>query len=142
MLKHNLLIAAVAAAFLVAPHLVQAQPQAENGDPMLIYREAGANKDQQKQIESLVHEWEQGARPKSEKARALLKKMDELSLQPMPDEKQVMETQSELNSLSAEMANARIRLQLKIRSVLTGEQRKRLVDLLKTHRQAPGSAAP
>src|SRR6185437_9677136 len=96
-----------------------------------IYREAGATPDQLSKIHEMARDFEQSAMVKAERAKNLLKRMQELTLQPSPDEKAVTGTQDEINSLQAEMANSRIRLMIKIRNMLSDEQREKLVTLLK-----------
>lgn len=120
---------------LSAPNMVRAQYSPfESRDPIAVYVEAGATSEQQSKIRKLAKEFETTARVKIERASNLMKKMQQFSMEPMPDEQLVLSTQNEINSLQADMANARIRLMLAIRSVLTEEQRQRLVALLKEHR--------
>jgi Spy/CpxP family protein refolding chaperone len=128
-------------AMLLVPNMVQAQmPTSPGQDPIALYVEAGASVDQQSKIRTLAHEFETTARVKVERAANLMRKMQAYSLEPMPDERAVLATQAEINSLQSELANARIKLMLQIRSVLSDEQRGRLVQLLKEqHRlQQPG----
>jgi Spy/CpxP family protein refolding chaperone len=132
-------VVAVGAALLV-PNMVQAQTPTNPGqDPIALYVEAGASADQQSKIRTLAHEFETTARVRVERAANLMRKMQAFSLEPMPDEKAVLATQAEINSLQAELANARIKLMLQIRTVLSDEQRGKLVQLLKEQRpQQPG----
>ena len=138
-LSRLLLFSAVAVAVAVPLYTVQAQP---SQDPLQIYREAGASDNQQKAIRDLGKEFETTARVKVERANNLLKKMQEYSLQPLPDEKEVLSTQDEINTLQADMANSRIKLMLKIRGLLSPEQRDKLISILKERRsmnpQGPG----
>jgi Spy/CpxP family protein refolding chaperone len=105
-------------------------------DPTGIYREAGAQPEQLQKIRDLAKDYEQSAMVKAERAKNLLKKMQDLSLQPNPDEKAVLSTQDEINSLQAEMANSRIKIMLKIRTILSEEQRQHLVELMKQRMQS------
>ena len=117
---------------VLAPQMVQSQAQ----DPLLIYRQAGASPEQQSQIQALGDAFEKSAGPKVAQARQLLKKIQEYSLQPMPDEDAVFKTQDEINQLQMDMATSKLNLMLEIRRVLTPEQRIRLVKLMKERRDA------
>jgi Spy/CpxP family protein refolding chaperone len=112
---------------------LQARAQGTAPDPTAIYRDAGAQPEQLQKIRDVAKDFEQGALVKAERARNLLKKMQDLSLQANPDEKSVMATQEEINSLQAEMANSRLKVMLKIRAILNEEQREKLVGLMKQH---------
>lgn len=115
----------------LAPNMVQAQPQPPQGDPVAIYREAGASPEQQQKIRDMAREFEQSAFVKAERIKNLMKKMQDLSLQPTPDEKVVMGTQDDINAAQADIANSRIKLMIRIRGLLTEEQRTKLVQILK-----------
>jgi Spy/CpxP family protein refolding chaperone len=135
------LLADVAAVGLTAaaPYMVQAQPVPEQGqrkDPIDMYVQAGATPEQQAKIRALAKEFEVGARIKIERAGNLLRKIQNFSLEPMPDEKAVLATQTEFNNLQADVATSRIKLMLQIRSILNDEQRLKLVQMLK-EQQAP-----
>src|SRR5262249_55082867 len=64
----------------------------------------------------------------------LLKEMHDLSMQPDPDSKAVFSKQDEINKLHDEMATEKISLLLKIRAVLSADQKQKLVALI---RQGP-----
>jgi Spy/CpxP family protein refolding chaperone len=131
---------ALSALALLATASVNAQPGPPGSapDPISIYREAGATPDQLQKIRDLAKEFEQVATVKGERFKNLTKKMQELSLQPSPDEKVVLGTQDEINALMAEMANSRIKVMLKIRTILSDDQRNKLVDIMKQRAQGPG----
>lgn len=103
----------------------------ENRDPTAIYSQAGATPDQVQKIREMAKEFEQSATVKFERAKNLTKKMQDLSMLPMPDEKTVLATQDEINTLQTDLNNSRIKLMMKIRSLLNDEQRSHLVDLMK-----------
>ncbi len=139
MFKFQQIAALAFALFLVAPHAVLAQPYPpEQKDPIGVYVEAGATAEQQQKIRHLAKEFETNARIKIERAGNLMRKMQQFSLEPNPEEKVVLATQEEINGLQAEMANSRIKLMLNIRTILTGDQRQRLVELLKERKSMQG----
>lgn len=116
--------------------LTLAQPPSEPAtatrpDPVSIYREAGAGEEQLNKIRELAKDFESSARVKAERIRNLMHQMQTLSFEPDPDEKKVFATQDEINSLAADMSNARIKLMLKIRGLLSPEQRFRLVQIMR-----------
>jgi Spy/CpxP family protein refolding chaperone len=133
----------VLCALTLAPNAVRAQdPAAEQrSDPMAIYREAGAGKEEQHKILAYVKEFEATQRVKAERITNMLKRMNEVSLEADPDEKMVLSLQDEINSTQAEMANARVKLLLNIRATLTAEHKVRLVDLMKQRRARAGGGA-
>ena len=133
----------VLCALTLAPNAVRAQdPEAEKrSDPMAIYREAGASKEEQRKILSYVKDFEASQRVKVERINNMLKRMTEVSLEADPDEKMVLSLQDEINSTQAEMANARIKLMLSIRGTLTAEHKVRLVDLMKQRRAVAGGGS-
>lgn len=131
-------IAALAfALFVLAPHTVLAQPShQERKDPIAVYVEAGATDEQQQKIRQLAKDFDAAARVKIERASNVMKKIQQFSLEPNPTEKTVLAAQEELNTLQAELANSRIKLMLNIRTILTDDQRLRLVELLKERKAA------
>lgn len=127
----------------MAPNVVaNAQPGMQPQDPIAIYVDAGASTDQQAKIRALAKEFETTARIKVERANNLFKKMHQLSLEPMPDEKTVLATQEEINNLQADMATSRLKLMLQIRALLSDEQRQKLVALLKERRNGQPAMPP
>jgi Spy/CpxP family protein refolding chaperone len=105
-------------------------------DPLAIYRAAGIDSEQENQIHTLVKDFESESGPRMDTLHKLLKEMRELSLQPLPEESAVFAKQDEINHAQNELANARVKLLLKIRNSLKPEQREKLVSLMK------GNAAP
>lgn len=127
-------IIAVAVSTFMSPHSVSAQmPGAEQGggDPIQIYREAGIDANQEQEIRRLAKEFEDLNKVRYKLMINLLKEMKNYSLQPEPNEKLVLAKQDEINGLQAEMATERIKLMLKIRQVLTTDQKERLVSLMR-----------
>jgi len=137
----SLTLSVVALSMLVAP-AVLAQGGAPGGgagrDPLSIYREAGINTDQETQIKDIVKEFESANSVRIDKMRNLLSDMRTLSLQPAPEEDKVLAKQDEINKVQAEVSNERIKLLLKIRAVLTLDQKKKLVDMMQKSSQ-PGA---
>lgn len=132
-------VAAVIATTGCAPYMVRAENSPfESKDPIAVYVEAGASQEQQQSIRTLAQEFESSAKVKVVRAGNLMRKLQQLSLEPEPDEKTVLALQEEINTIQADLAMSRLKLMLKIRSVLTGEQRLRLVQLLKDHRPPEG----
>lgn len=130
-------IVALTSCYFVSPHSVSAQmPGAEQGggDPIQIYREAGVDANQEQEIRRLAKEFEDLNKVRYKLMINLLKEMKGYSLQPEPNEKQVLAKQDEINTLQAEMATERIKLMLKIRQVLTTDQKERLVGLMRQPR--------
>jgi len=105
-------------------------------DPLSIYRAAGIDAEQEKQIHNLVKDFESESVPRMDALHKLLKEMRELSLQPLPEESAVLAKQDEINHAQNELANTRVKLLLKIRNSLKPEQRDKLVNLMK------GNAVP
>lgn len=119
---------------LVAPSAVQAQggPATQSGnDPMTIYRQAGVSSEQESRIRQLAKDFEDQARVKAKMTMQLMQEMHQLSLELDPDEKSVVDKQAQINQITAEMANERVKLLLSIRKQLTTEQKQKLVALMK-----------
>jgi Spy/CpxP family protein refolding chaperone len=120
----------------------QADP---NQDPLALYRMSGINADQEEQIRKLAHEFEDAQRVRAKSLLALLAQIRVLSLQPDPPEDQLLLTQTEVNKVTGDMAIERQKLLLKVRKVLTPDQRKKLVAIMgqpPTAAGAPISATP
>ncbi|HEY9784964.1 MAG TPA: periplasmic heavy metal sensor [Candidatus Obscuribacterales bacterium] len=119
-------------AILAAPNMVLAQGHPGGGDdPMEIYRRSGVSQEQEVRIRQFAKEFEDAARVKEQTMVGLMKEMHNLSLQPDPDEKAVLSKQAEINQLNGEMSTERIKLLLKIRSILSKEQKEKLVSLMR-----------
>jgi Spy/CpxP family protein refolding chaperone len=113
------------------------EASAEKKDPVLIYREAGANEEQEAKIRQFAQEYEKEAKVRIERLHNLSKQMRELSFDPELDEAKVLKLQDEINELQNTLNKDRIKLMLKIRGVLSPEQKTKLVELLKSKEQAP-----
>ncbi|CAN5391354.1 hypothetical protein BH11CYA1_BH11CYA1_17050 [soil metagenome] len=97
-------------------------------DPLAVYREAGIDKDQEIKIRQLAKEFEDGQRVRLALMANLLKDMRNLQMQPDPNEKAALAKQDEINKVQSEMGTERVKLVLKIRSVLTFDEKQRLVE--------------
>ncbi|MGD9684243.1 MAG: Spy/CpxP family protein refolding chaperone [Candidatus Obscuribacterales bacterium] len=137
------ILAAAALAVLATTSAARAQqPQgpAEGEDPVAIYKEAGINADQEGQIRKLAREFESAQRVRSKTVYGYLREMSEIQLEPDPAEEKVLAKQKEINDITATMANERVKLMLKIRAILTPEQKQRLVKLIKERAEAAARA--
>lgn len=115
------------------------QPDPRMQDPLALYKMAGINAEQEEQIRKLAKEFEDTQRVRAKSLIALLKSLKLLQLQPDPPEAQVISTQEEVNKVTGEMATERMRLLLKVRKVLTPDQRKKLVGMLSDEQAAAGA---
>lgn len=106
-------------------------------DPVAVYVEAGINKEQEGKIRQLAKDFEdmQGVRLKL--MATLLKDMRALQLEADPDEKKVLAKQEDINKVHSEMATDRVKLMLKIRGIMTPEQKQRLVQLIQERDKNP-----
>lgn len=124
-----------------APRAVQGEgqsggPAPEEKDPVAIYVEAGAGPDQIVKIRELSKDFEELARVRWQLMVNLKKDMQDLALQPDPQEKSVLAKQEEINKVFSEMASERIKLMLKIRNILTTVQKEKLVELMSPKKTA------
>lgn len=130
--RNVFLTVALLSVFALQPPTVRGQDPSMGGeDPMEIYRKAGIDQEQEVRIRQCAREFEEQARVKRKMLFELMQQMQQISLQPEPDENAVMTKQGEINKVNSEMANERIKLLLKIRSVLTKEQKEKLVGLMR-----------
>lgn len=107
---------------------------------MAVYQAVGASQDQLSTIKGHVENFNNAQKTRGQTLWNLMRDMHQLSLQPLPDETAVMGKQNEINQAGAEMANEKMRLMLKIRNVLTPDQRQKLVQLMQPKAQAPQGA--
>lgn len=134
------LLAVTAASSTAA--LAQGQEGApQSPDPVAIYKQAGANEEQEGEIRRLAKSFEDGQRVRLKTLVGLIKAMSELQLQPTPNDDEVLAKQDEINKLSNEMATERVKLLLKVRKVLKPEQRDKLVGIIKEGKQKAAAAA-
>jgi len=136
------IFSALTYAVVLPPALAQApsgspDTQSRGSDPLTIYREAGVSTEQENQIRDLVKSFETETTARIDSLRKLLKEMRDLSLTPSPDEAAVLSKQDEINKTQNEIASGRIKLLLKIRSMLSKEQKQKLVDLMQ---KSPGAS--
>ena len=136
-LYSTLLSAAIGLAVMAPPAVqAQGQPPAQGHDPAAIYVEAGATPDQLTKIRELGQQFEELAKVKWQLMMNLQKQMHELALQTDPDEKAVMAKQEEINKVNGEMGTEKIKMMLKIRTLLNTEQKQKLVQLIQQRQQA------
>lgn len=118
-----------------APLAVRGQdpqpPQGQGEDPMELYRKAGASQEQEVRIRQLAKDFDDSARVRRKSLFELMQQMQTLSLQPDPDEAAVLAKQAEINKVNADISTDRIKLLLKIRQLLSAEQKEKLVALMK-----------
>ncbi len=136
--KYILLLGMVA---LFALPAVLAQPpdmhQGPKQDPLGIYREAGITPVQEAKIRQMAKDFDNANSVKMHRLMNLLQAMRTYSLTPDLDEKIALAKQDEINKLQADNANDRVRLLVKIRSLLTAEQKKKLVQLMQKSLEPP-----
>lgn len=141
-------VSAICCLALLASHSVhqaQAQPAGSTGaqsDPMAIYRQAGVSQEQEMRIRQLAKDFEDQARVKAKRMMGLMQEMHELSLNTDPDEAAVLAKQGEINAITGEMANDRIKLLLTIRKTLNEAQKQKLVGIMKGASGEAGGGAP
>lgn len=111
----------------MVPHPNLPGSEINRHDPLAIYREAGIDREQEKKIRMLAKEFEDAQKVRLELMANLLKEMRNLQMEPDPDEKKALAKQDEINKVQAEMGSERVKLVLKIRNVLTFEEKQRLV---------------
>lgn len=117
-------------------------------DPLALYKMAGINTEQEETIKTLAKDFESTQRVRVKTLVALYQQLKQIQLQPDPPEDQAIAKQEEINKLTGEMSTDRIRLLLKVRKVLTPEQRKKLIAIMteeptqpKEAKETPASAA-
>jgi Spy/CpxP family protein refolding chaperone len=144
--KLSALLSLAAGLIVMTPNMVIAQdasgapstPGATQGrDPLAVYQAVGASPDQMTTIKGHVDTFNNGQSQRGKALWSLMRDMHQLSLQPSPDENAVLSKQNEINQTGAAMATEKMKLMLKIRSVLTPDQRAKLVQLMQPKGQAP-----
>jgi Spy/CpxP family protein refolding chaperone len=133
------LLSLAAGLILVAPYSVQAQGGGASGgrpDPTAIYQQLGASSDQLQKIKELISQFENAQQAKGQAMFALIKDMHAMSLQPSPDESAVIAKQGQINQAGNDMANAKIKVMLAIRGILTPDQKQKLVQLMQQQAQS------
>ncbi len=111
-------------------------------DPLSLYINAGANPQQISKIKSIIQGFMNEQDQKAQALWELIHDMHDLSFQPAPSLSVVMAKQDQINKSSAEMANAKVKLMLQIRDVLTLPQKQRLVQIMRQASAAQAAAAP
>lgn len=129
-----------AALVLMSPQAVTAQllpDSPEKSDALSLYRQSGIDASQEAQISEMARNYQAVVQMKQERAGHWLNNLKRSSLQPDPDAVSVLNSQEEINRLLGEIATERVKLMLRIRSVLTPEQKQKLVDLLRQRSGEP-----
>lgn len=135
------IIVSLICAFCATANPIEAAT-AEKKDPLSIYRNAGVNTEQETKIKQIVHEYEKAGRVRVERLRNLSKQIKDLSYDAELDESKILGVQSEINELQSTVNTERTKLMLKLRSVLTAEQKEKFVDLMREgDPQAPAKKA-
>lgn len=119
---------------LLTPNAVLAQ-----ADPLSVYVAAGIDAAQHAQITELASQLEQTNIGRSHEIMDLIKEIRVLSLQPDLDEKKIIAAQNKINELQGLMALDRLKLNMKVRKLLTPEQRMKLVAVIKAQRNTPST---
>ena len=110
-------------------------------DPIAIYRQAGIDSDQEGEIRKLVKNFESAHRVRLKIVFRLIKEMRDLQFQPDPSSEEVLAKQDEINQITAKITVERVKLMLKIRSVLNPRQKQKLVQILKANSAAASRRA-
>lgn len=136
-MKTNRLFALATAAILSlsASGIAMAQGGDPSGDPRMqdplaLYKMAGINSEQEETIKSLAKDFESTQRVRVKSLVALYQQLKQIQLQPDPPDDQAIAKQEEINKLTGEMSTDRIKLLLKVRKVLTPDQRKKLIAIM------------
>lgn len=104
--------------------------EAKAADPIRIYLEAGINKVQEAQIREMARAIEETNVQRAKQVLGLLKEIRALSEQTELDDKRIISDQKEVNELQGQMALDRIKLLIRIRKLLSPEQKAKLVSLM------------
>jgi Heavy-metal resistance len=124
--------------FQLTPSMVQAQ----GADPLSVYVQAGIDPTQHAQITELASQLEQTNIARAHEIMDLIQNLRVLSIQPDLDEKKILATQNKINDLQGAMATDRLKLNIKVRKILSPEQRVRLVSAIKQQRATPSVTSP
>lgn len=125
----------------VVPAYSQVQGERSGHDPMEIYLQSGIDSDQEAKIRSLVTKFEDAASKRSQEVYRLSKQIMELSLQPDPDSRAIMDAQAEINKIQNQAANEKLILLLRVRQTLTPDQKRKLVQIMRSRQQARARTA-
>jgi Spy/CpxP family protein refolding chaperone len=111
-------------------------------DPAAMYIQAGANPEQVETIRGLAKNYESKSSDQARDVIDLLRELHKCSLSPDLDEDKILATQEKINKLQNDMATEKMKLLIAIRKVLTPEQRKELVELMKKRAKIGHGPAP
>lgn len=131
-------IAMLACSIVLTPNTVHA----EDNDPLAVYVQAGIDATQHAQITDMAAQTDESNVARSHEMIQLLNNLKMLSLQPNLDEKKILATQSKINDLQGAIALDRLKLNIKVRKLLTPEQRIKLVEVLRDQRKAARQPNP
>lgn len=104
-------------------------PLNQDPDQLAIYKESGISGEQESRIRSLVKAFEDKAKVQNKLLTNLWEEMRQLSLHAELNETAIVEKQIEINKVQSDMGLDRIKLLIKIRNVLSHDQKERLVRL-------------
>lgn len=107
-----------------------AKPQAQLRDPLAVYKAVGINKDQETKLQTLATDFRKLAMTKGQEMDALMRDMRALFMKPDPDETAVVSKQLAVNKLNGDMSVEHMKLMVRMRKVLTPEQKKKLVGMM------------
>jgi len=116
----------------LAPSAVLSQDNAspDNNDPVAVYKEAGITAEQESTIRKLAQEYDQESAVRLQSLAQMLTELKDMAYKPVLDENAMLAKQGEINKLQSEMAIQRIKLVIKIRSLLSPAQNEKLVAAL------------
>ena len=118
-------------------------PLNQDPDQLAIYKESGISGEQENRIKSLVKGFEDKAKVQSKLLTNLWEEMRQLSLHAELNETAIIEKQVEINKVQSDIGLERIKLLIKIRNVLSHEQKERLVRLTtKRNEQSRSESMP
>jgi Spy/CpxP family protein refolding chaperone len=127
-----------------APHaMAQEIPGGPGGgaDRLQIYEQAGADPGQIARMKKMSQDYDMSVRPIFSNLVAATQEMHRLSLEPTLDESKILGTQEQINKAMCDMSMAKCRFLISMRQVLNDEQRRRLVEILRTRRSPAGAPA-
>ncbi len=126
-------VALVLLGFAAIPPVVLSQNNAEGTDPVAIYKQAGINAEQESNIRKLAQDYDQADSVRMKTLGGLLQELRNLAYQSVLDADAMLAKQDQINKLQSEMAMQRIKLVIKVRSILTPAQNDKLATILQRH---------
>lgn len=129
------ILSSVALVFLTmaaTPPVVLSQG-ADNTDPVAIYKQAGINAEQESSIRKLAQDYDQADGVRMKTLGGLLQELRTMAYQSVLDGEAMLAKQDQINKLQSEMSMQRIKLVIKVRSILTPAQNEKLATILQKH---------